>query len=111
MSPRRNYDQYYRDADESYEKKPVLSQETTDSKAKKEIDKPVKAEQKMIELKKGKVVGGARLNVREKESTDSKIINLLANGENVTIVEGNTNPDWYKLQTGGYVMKKFIELV
>ncbi len=105
MSPRRNYDQYYKGADGSYERKPVSTIKE------KEIDKPVKTEQKMIELKKGKVVGGARLNVREKESTGSKIINLLANGETVTIVEGNSNPDWYKLQSGGYVMKKFIELV
>jgi len=34
----------------------------------------------------------------------------LRSGQNVMIVD-ETNKDWYKLQSGGYVMKKFIELV
>ena len=72
----------------------------------------VKEEKKviMIELRKGRVVGGANLNVREKASTDGKIIEQLRSGQNVMIVD-DANKDWYKLQSGGYVMKKFIELV
>ena len=118
MSPRRNYNQYYRDDSYEENKKPV-EEETTDLEEQEVVEKveePVKAEVKeekkviMIELRKGKVVGGANLNVREKASTDGKIIEQLRSGQNVMIVD-DTNKDWYKLQSGGYVMKKFIELV
>ena len=122
MSPRRNYNQYYRDNNNYEENNEPVEEKTEELKEQEVVEKvekveePVKTEVKekkkviMIELRKGRVVGGANLNVREKASTDGKIIEQLRSGQNVMIVE-DANPEWYKLQTGGYVMKKFIELV
>ncbi len=118
MSPRRNYNQYYRDDSYEENKKPVEEEKTDleEQEVVEKVEEPVKAEVKeekkviMIELRKGRVVGGANLNVREKASTDGKIIEQLRIGQSVMIVD-DTNKDWYKLQSGGYVMKKFIELV
>ena len=52
----------------------------------------------------------AGLNLREEPSTESKIIQLIPNGEKVTIDPVAEAPEgWVAVRGGGYVMREFLE--
>lgn len=97
MPPKkRNYDKMYeaKETDQVESVEPPIVEVT-----------PEEVKQKKYKF--GKVVNGS-LNVRK--TPDGEIINVLKDGENVTI-ESEEN-DWYRISVPyeGYVMKKFIEV-
>ena len=76
-----------------------------------EVKEEVEEKKDIINSLKGRVIGNANLNVREKASSDSKIVAQLNLGQSI-FVNDISNPEWYKLQDiEGYVMKKFIDLI
>ena len=50
------------------------------------------------------------LNIREKTSTDSKVIGQIKdyNAYEAEPVKGKKKSDWYELKDGGFVMAKFV---
>lgn len=120
MGQKRNYNQYYREPvveeEKSEDLEPVTEAEVEVEKEEEEVKSepvsaPVVKEQKVEELKKGRVIGAANLNVRDKASTSGKIVDQLRPGQGV-LVKKEENEEWYKIQSpDGFVMKKFIELV
>ena len=120
MSQKRNYSSYYKD--NYQENEPVVEESTSEveevveeaviEEPKKEVVvEEKKEEKKEVQIKKGKVIGSANLNVRSVASKDSKIIGQLRPGQGVVILD-DSNVEWFKIQDlDGYVMKKFVELV
>lgn len=62
----------------------------------------------------GSVVNCQLLNVRENPGTDRKPISVISFGEEVEIIEGESNAEWVKVKTEygveGYCMSKYIEI-
>ena len=56
------------------------------------------------------VVAASSLNVRSEPSTNGMIINTLKRNSQIQLVSLTSN-NWYKLQTGGYVSSKYIEIL
>ena len=119
MGQKRNYNQYYREPvveeEKSEDLEPVTEAEEVEKVEEEVKPEPVSApvvkEQKIEELKKGRVIGAANLNVRDKASTNGKIVDQLRPGQGV-LIKKEENEEWYKIQSpDGFVMKKFIELV
>ena len=55
------------------------------------------------------VSDGKKLRVRADISTESPIVKLLDNGEEIEILE-IVNKNWYKINDG-FVMSKFVEVI
>lgn len=90
-----------------------IVQVATKQKAKKEIT----AEYTVIEETNkivGSVVNCQLLNIRENPGTDRKPISVLSFGEEVEILDGESNAEWVKVKTEfgieGYCMSKYIEI-
>lgn len=95
---RRSYDRMYKEYEE---KEPeILPVEEKQEEVKDEI----KIEKKTSNV--GIVIGGKNLNVREKP--DGDVINSLPDGSKINITD-DSNPEWYKIEPKGYVMKKFVK--
>lgn len=96
---RRSYDQMYKGYDEIKSEDPIIEEEKKDEKK-----EETKVEEKKSSI--GTVIGGKSLNVRHKPNGD--VINSLPDGSKVTITE-DSDPEWYKIEPKGYVMKKFVK--
>lgn len=114
---RRNYDQMYNKGFEEKKEQaiePVVEQKV-ESEEKEEKVEPVAdtvreevKEEKAKGPYKGKVIGGRRLNVRQ--NPNGNIVDSLADGEIVTIVD-DSDQEWYKIKSPeGFVKKEFIQV-
>lgn len=71
-------------------------------------------EQEVEELKirKAKVVGAARVNVRQHPGKDAKVLTVLSENAEVEMLN-NSNPGWNKVKTPsgaiGYMMSQFLK--
>lgn len=101
MSPKK------RSYDKMYEPKEEIQEEVVTPVVEPPIVEVTPEGPKKKKFKFGKVVGGS-LNVRK--APDADIVNVLKDGENVTIE--SEDGDWYEISVpyAGYVMKKFIEV-
>lgn len=97
---RRSYDQMYKSYDEKKEEIPVVKEDLEIIEEKKES----KVEKKTSIG--GIVIGGKSLNVRE--VPNGTVIGSLIDGTRVKITD-DSDPEWYKIEPKGYVMKKFIK--
>lgn len=97
---RRSYDQMYKSYDEKKEEIPVVKEDLEIIEEKKES----KVEKKTSIG--GIVIGGKSLNVRE--VPNGTVISSLVDGTRVKITD-DSDPEWYKIEPKGYVMKKFIK--
>ena len=108
----RNYQSYYNE--NLKEKENFVAEEVEEVEEIEEVEEvkeEVEEKKDIINSLKGRVIGNANLNVREKASSDSKIVAQLNLGQSI-FVNDISNPEWYKLQDiEGYVMKKFIDLI
>lgn len=89
------------DPDVTVEPEPVKKDETkNEQKVKKEKTFPAK----------GKVIGGASLNVRSNPLTTAPIVTTITNGTEVTVEEDGA--EFYKISypATGFVMKKYVEV-
>ena len=96
---RRNYDQMYNMGYSEAKKPEVLVSEEQEEKK-----EETKIEKKTSFI--GTVIGGKSLNVREKPN--GTVINSLPDGSQITITN-DSDPEWYKIEPEGYVMKKFVK--
>jgi len=111
MSPRKNYNQMYKEENDVRDEK-ELAAPVLEEPAEKKILDDVKEEdvmEKVEKVKKAKkkegVVVGGTLNIRKNPNGD--IIGSYLSGEVIQILEDNG--EWLKTDKG-YVMKKFIEV-
>lgn len=97
---RRSYDQMYKSYDEKKEEIPVIKEdlETIEEKKESKVEKKTSIG--------GIVIGGKSLNIRE--VPNGTIIGSLIDGTRVKITD-DSDPEWYKIEPKGYVMKKFIK--
>ena len=71
-------------------------------------------EQKVEEstIRKAKVVGAARVNVRQNHSKDATVLTVLSENAEVEILD-SSNPSWEKVKTPsgaiGYMMSQFLK--
>lgn len=71
-------------------------------------------EQKVEEstIRKAKVVGAARVNVRQHPGKDAKVLTVLSENAEVEMLN-NSNPGWNKVKTPsgaiGYMMSQFLK--
>lgn len=109
--PRRSYDQMYNNKKE--EKEVIIEplEKVVEEKVEPVADtvrEEVKKEAKTKKSYKGKVIGGRRLNVRQ--NPNGNIVDSLADGEIVTIVD-DSDQEWYKIKSPeGFVKKEFIQV-
>lgn len=108
---RRSYDQMYNNKKE--EKEVIIEplEKVVEEKVEPVADtvrEEVKKEAKTKKSYKGKVIGGRRLNVRQ--NPNGNIVDSLADGEIVTIVD-DSDQEWYKIKSPeGFVKKEFIQV-
>lgn len=98
MPPKkRNYDKMYESKEEVKNEEEIVDELEVTPK-----------EVKGKKFKFGRVFGGS-LNVRK--TPNGEILNVIKDGENVTIK--SEDDDWYEISVpyDGFVMKKFIEVV
>ena len=97
---RRSYDQMYKSYDEKKEEIPVIKEdlETIEEKKESKVEKKTSIG--------GIVIGGKSLNIRE--VPNGTVIGSLIDGTRVKITD-DSDPEWYKIEPKGYVMKKFIK--
>lgn len=109
--PRRSYDQMYNNKKE--EKEVIIEplEKVVEEKVEPVADtvrEEVKKEAKTKKSYKGKVIGGRRLNVRQ--NPNGNIVDSLADGEIVTIVD-DSDQEWYKIKSPeGFVKKEFVQV-
>lgn len=101
---RRSYDQMYKSYDEKREEIPVVKEDLEIVEEKNEEKKESKVEKKTSIG--GIVIGGKSLNIRE--VPNGTVIGSLIDGTRVKITD-DSDPEWYKIEPKGYVMKKFIK--
>lgn len=101
MSPRKNYNQMYKEEADTRDK-----EEMKETKLQEVEEKPVEEKKpiKKAKKKEGVVVGGT-LNVRN--APGGSIIGSLQSGDVIEILEEQDG--WYKIDKG-FVMAKFVEV-
>lgn len=116
---RRNYDQMYNKGFEEKKERAVepVVEEKVESEVKEEekvepvadtVREEVKKEKETKKSYKGRVIGGRRLNVRQ--NPNGNIVDSLADGEIVTIVN-DSDQEWYKIKSPeGFVKKEFVQV-
>lgn len=105
MSPRRNYNQMYKEESDTRNKEEMKESKLYETETEAE-EKPVveKKPVKKAKKKEGVVVGGT-LNVRN--APGGSIIGSLQSGDVIEILE--EQDEWYKIDKG-FVMAKFVEV-
>lgn len=105
MSPRKNYNQMYKEEADTRNKEEMKETKLYEAEAVVE-EKPVEEKKpvKKAKKKEGVVVGGT-LNIRN--TPGGSIIGSLQNGDVIEILEEQN--EWYKIDKG-FVMAKFVEV-